>query len=260
MQPGKIGILGGMYEEVAGLVAQMEDVTAHEGGRRVYYQGTLWGRQVVVAFSRWGKTAAATTCTHMVLAFGITELYFVGLCGAIDPALRIGDMVLGTAFYMHDMDARPVLARFELPQLGLQALPADADRVAAAHQALAYMLETFGSIPGLTPLQVELFNLHKPALHQGAIASADRFLAQGADKAALRQALPTVLCVEMEGAAVAQVCYEYRIPYTIVRIVSDTADDGSESDFMGFSTQVAAPYAKAVLQHLLQYGPALAQA
>ncbi len=254
MNLGTIGILGGMYEEVAGLVAQMENVSVQNGGQRAYYLGTLWGRQVVVAFSRWGKTAAATTCTHMVLAFGITELYFVGLCGAVDPGLQIGDMVLGTSFYMHDMDARPVLARFELPQLGLQALPADATRIATAKQALAQMLEMYGSIPGLTPLQVELFNLHKPVLHQGAIASGDRFLAQGADKAALRQALPDVLCVEMEGAAVAQVCYEYKLPYTIVRIVSDTADDGSESDFLGFSTQIAAPYAKAVLQHLLQYG------
>lgn len=249
-----IGILGGMYEEVAGLVSLMDNVRAEEGGRRVYYSGQLWGHHVVVAFSRWGKTAAATTCTHMALRYGITELYFVGLCGALAPQLRIGDMVVGTHFYQHDMDARPVMPRFELPQMGIAALPADADRIAHARLALGQMLESYGSIPGLTPLQVELFNLHSPRIYAGAIASGDRFLAAGADKAALHKALPDVLCVEMEGAAVAQVCYEYKLPYTIVRIVSDTADDGSESDFLGFSTQIAAPYAKAVLQHLLQYG------
>ncbi|HNK53963.1 MAG TPA: 5'-methylthioadenosine/S-adenosylhomocysteine nucleosidase, partial [Ottowia sp.] len=92
------------------------------------------------------------------------------------------------------------------------------------------------------------FALHAPTLHAGLILSGDRFVATSAESAALRQALPEALAVEMEGAAVAQVCHDYGLPFAALRTVSDRADDSAHVDFMRFIDQVASRYSAAVLE------------
>ena len=92
------------------------------------------------------------------------------------------------------------------------------------------------------------FALHAPTLHAGLILSGDRFVATSAESAALRQALPEALAVEMEGAAVAQVCHDWALPFAALRTVSDRADDSAHVDFMRFIDQVASRYSAAVLE------------
>jgi len=55
--------------------------------------------------------------------------------------------------------------------------------------------------------------------------------------------------VEMEGAAVAQVCYEYQIPFNIVRTISDKANDNSHIDFPKFATDIASRYARGIIKN-----------
>ncbi len=95
-------------------------------GMRTYTIGELAGVTTVVVFSRWGKVAAAITVSTLILEFKVTELLFTGVAGAIDHRLQIGDIVLGKRLIQHDMDARPLMAQFEIPLLGktfLKALP-----------------------------------------------------------------------------------------------------------------------------------------
>ena len=92
------------------------------------------------------------------------------------------------------------------------------------------------------------FNLHTPRVHQGLIVSGDRFVATSAESRVLRDALPDALAVEMEGAAVAQVCHDYGVPFAALRTISDRADDAAHVDFQRFIDQVASRYSAAVLE------------
>jgi adenosylhomocysteine nucleosidase len=219
---------------------------------RTYYKGTLCGQEVVVVFSRWGKVAAAATVTSLILEYGITELLFTGLSGAIAPHLKIGDVVIGDRFYQHDMDATPLYLRFEIPGLNVTHIVAPVDRVLEAKEALQKLLATNNAIPGIADEHIALFGLEAPNIYVGAIASGDKFFTDDGQKTALHTSLPNVLCVEMEGAAVAQVCYEYGIPFTIYRTVSDAADEKSEVDFVLFTQKVASQYSVHIIQSLLQ--------
>jgi adenosylhomocysteine nucleosidase len=89
-------------------------------------------------------------------------------------------------------------------------------------------------------------------LHRGLVVSGDRFIASAADSQALRLALPDALAVEMEGAAFAQVCGDYGVPFAAVRTVSDRADDEAHGDFLSFIDQVASRHSAAIVQSLLQ--------
>src|SRR6187431_3596464 len=114
----RIGILGAMPEEINGIVALLDDKTEVVKGMRTYYLGTINEVEVVVVFSRWGKVASATTVTHLIVEFGITQLFFTGVAGAINPELNIGDIVIASSLIQHDLDARPIMDRFEIPLLG----------------------------------------------------------------------------------------------------------------------------------------------
>jgi len=104
----------------------------------------------------------------------------------------------------------------------------------------------------LSPKQKIQFSLTNPKVVVGQIASGDRFFASNTEKENLSAILPEVLCVEMEGAAVAQVCFEYQIPYVIIRTISDGANDDSVVDFKEFVAQVASKFGVEIIKHLLK--------
>ena len=113
-----LGIMGAMPEEMDKIIASIENKKIVERGSRIYYCGELYGQNVVAVFSRWGKVAAATTATNMILEFKVDSIIFTGVAGAISPVLNVGDIVIGKRLYQHDMDARPLMRRFEIPLTG----------------------------------------------------------------------------------------------------------------------------------------------
>lgn len=242
-----IGIMGAMPEEIAGITALLENKVEKALGRRIYTAGTLNGIDTVVVFSRWGKVAAAATVSTLILEYKVTEVIFTGVAGAIAPYLSIGDVVIGKRLVQHDMDARPIMPRFEIPLIHTTYFESNAERIAQTETALSQLSlpETIGR-NGLDD-----FGITSPKVFTGDIASGDKFFASNAHKKELLQALPDTLCVEMEGAAVAQVCYEYHIPFTIIRTISDSAGDESHIDFHKFIQEVASKYSAAIVQQLL---------
>ena len=81
-----LGIMGAMPEEMDKIIAAIEEKEIVERGSRLYYRGKLYGQEVVAVFSRWGKVAAATTATNMILEFNVDRIVFTGVAGAISPA------------------------------------------------------------------------------------------------------------------------------------------------------------------------------
>jgi adenosylhomocysteine nucleosidase len=97
---------------------------------------------------------------------------------------------------------------------------------------------------------VKEFNL-APALHFGDIASGDQFINSIEKRDEILSLLPDVLCVEMEGAAVAQVCLEFGTPFTVIRTISDTADHNARVDFGKFIVEVANAYSRAIVKEII---------
>jgi adenosylhomocysteine nucleosidase len=241
-----IGIMGAMPEEISEIVQLLTDREERTFGQRTYYTGRLQGIKTVVVFSRWGKVAAATTVINLILEFGISELLFIGVAGAIHPELSIGDIVVANRLVQHDMDARPLMPRHEIPLLGVTWFDTDAQLRATAQQAVESLLNR-GFRQMISAEAGQQFGIQQPKLWSGAIASGDQFFAQQSQRDDLHQRLPEVLCVEMEGAAVAQVCYEYGLPFVVVRTISDGANEQSHIDFPAFIREVASRYSVAVI-------------
>lgn len=150
------------------------------------------------------------------------------------------------------MDARPIFQRFEVPLLGVTEFPTNERRremLVKAAQTFIDGDESTGCGPNAnaTEDQRKKFNIVSPKVVAGLAASGDKFFANLADLDELR-ALPDCACVEMEGAAVAQVCHEHDIPFSIVRVVSDSADDAADLDFQSFVKEIATVYAHGILE------------
>lgn len=251
MTSKRIGILGAMPEEIKGVVALLKNKEEIVKGMRTYYIGTINEIDVVVVFSRWGKVASATTVTHLIVEFGITQLIFTGVAGGISSEVSIGDIVIGSSLVQHDLDARPIMERFEIPLLGETILYPPKNILDWAVESINNLVRQ-DLIRLISVKQQKIFSLSSPKVVVGQIASGDQFFSNNEEKKNLLSMLPEVLCVEMEGAAVAQVCFEYKIPYVIVRTISDEANENSVVDFNEFVTQVASKFGVAIVQKLIQ--------
>jgi len=241
-------ILSALPEEQAGLVHALQHPQRITHAGRAFWRGELHGRSVVLALSGIGKVAAATTATALVEHFGVARTVFTGVAGGLGDGVQVGDVVVAHTYLQHDMDASPLFPRWELPGYARALLTCDAPLSALLLIAAGACLES-----GIGPSGSQ----STPAkVHHGLIASGDRFVSSAHESTHLRDALRAaghdVLAVEMEGAAVAQVCHDYGIPFAAVRTISDRADDTAHVDFPLFIQTVASRYAENIVGKLVQ--------
>ena len=245
--------MGAMMEEVEGLIPCLSERQEFMIGMRTYYTGKLHGIPTVLVFSRWGKVAAAATVSTLIHRFKITELIFAGVAGALYPDLTIGDVVIAKRLIQHDMDARPIVNRFEIPLLSKTFFESTPKNTEVAVKAAETVLEDRKLHELIGTEDLNQFGITAPKVYVGDIASGDKFFANSSDKHQLLEALPSLLCVEMEGAAVAQVCYECEIPYSIIRTISDTADEAAELNFPLFIKRISSIYSVEIIKNIYQH-------
>jgi adenosylhomocysteine nucleosidase len=246
-----LAIISAMPDESAAVVESLEEVSTQTLGHRQYHAGNFQGTPIVVVFSGWGKVAAAATTTQLIASYDVTDIVFTGVAGAVQPGLSIGDVVVGTELIQHDMDASPIFARYEVPLLGKALLATDAGLRARLRTAAEEFLRE--DLPIAVPQSSrDWFRIASPRVVEGVIASGDQFIDSAEEIDALRRRLPNVACVEMEGAAVAQVCEEYSMPFGIVRTISDAADENAPHDFPRFAREIAGQYSLGILERFLQ--------
>jgi len=222
-----------MHQELSAVLALMPDEKKQPVAGRDFWQGHLHGHAVIAVLSRIGKVAAATTATALIERFGVTRIVFTGVAGGLALGVQVGDIVVADSFLQHDLDASPIFPRYEVPLYGTSRFPTDvalSDTLARAAQA---------ALPGVP-------------LHRGLVLSGDRFVSTTSEARALQAALPDALAVEMEGAAIAQVCHDYGLPFAAVRTVSDRADDAAHGDFTRFVEEVASRHSAAIVASLLR--------
>lgn len=245
-----LAIMSALLDEQRGLLEQLSNPRRVQRAGRTFWCGQWCGHEVVLVLTKIGKVAAATTTTALIEAFGVERVVFTGVAGGVGAGVKVGDVVVAEAFIQHDMDSSPLFARYEIPLYGRATLACDPALTTllldATKAGLAGVGEHFHHNDLLEPAQV----------HCGLIASGDRFVAS-ADAATqvldgLQSAGFAALAVEMEGAAVAQVCHDYGIPFAAVRTISDRADASAHVDFAAFVGQVASPYALAIVNQFVK--------
>ncbi|WP_291100793.1 MULTISPECIES: 5'-methylthioadenosine/adenosylhomocysteine nucleosidase [unclassified Empedobacter] len=247
-----IGIMGAIPQEINGVVNLLTNKQEHKIGRRSYFTGELNNQKVVVVYSRVGKVAASATVTTLILEFKVSELIFTGVAGGIHTDVKIGDIVLGQNLIQHDMNAQPLFPAYEIPMLGKAYFEADSSQLEVATTAILEILEEQHLHNVISEKDLDKFNIHQPQLHVGLIGSGDLFFSTNSQKEKLQQNLPEILCVEMEGAAVAQVCYEFDIPFIIIRTISDDADDHSTLDFNSFIEKISNVYSIEIIKNIIK--------
>ncbi|TLS76345.1 5'-methylthioadenosine/adenosylhomocysteine nucleosidase [Mariprofundus erugo] len=238
-----IGIMGAMTEEISQLLQHISETGRETRGMREYVSGTLRGKKVTIVFSRWGKVAAASTATTLIERYGVNYLIFTGVAGAMDQDLHVGDIVIADTLIQHDMDASalPGIERHEIPLLGISSFKVDSRHTDSARLAAeSYLSENLTTDIDVHTLHA--FHIHTPRVVTGTIASGDQFIADNQSAHALREQIPALKCVEMEGAAVAQVAHEHGIPYLVIRTISDKANESAAIDFPRFIDKVASRF------------------
>ena len=210
----KLGIIGAMQVEVELLLAAMEDKKTVEKAGSVFYEGKLEGLDVVVVQCGVGKVNAAICAQILCDLFEVTHIVNTGIAGSLCADLDIGDLVVSTDAMYHDVDAVHFGYPYgKVPGMDVTAFPADESMIQYA----------FAAAEAVNPGHTKL----------GRVASGDQFVAVKELKEKII-ANTQGLCTEMEGAAIAQTAYRNRVPFVILRAISDKADDSAEMDYPTF--------------------------
>ena len=236
-----IAIITAIPQEFALLAEWMGEEAG--GGQPVV--GQLDGLAIAMSTCGIGKVNAASTATQLIERFSPDILVFSGVAGGIDPALGIGDVVIGTTAIQHDAGV-----------LG----PDGLEPYQAGHIPFFNPTDRFGFQPSPALLErcrrrLEGFSLDPFAdgrttrIVFGTILTGDQYLASDADRERLRSRFGGQ-AVDMESAAVAQVADQCGLDHLVIRSLSDLAGAESDLDFTRFLSHVAANSA-ATLRHLL---------
>ena len=244
-----LAVVSAMHAELHALLADLQGAREVRLGGRSFHLGRLQGHEVVLVLSGIGKVAAATTAALLLQAFGARLIVFTGVAGGLADGVRVGDVVVASQLLQHDMDASPLFPRFEVPLSGRSRFDADAALGAALRAAAQRCIAAQHA-----PLDASLV-AGRPTVHDGLVVSGDRFVSSAAESDALRSLLPAALAVEMEGAALAQVCHDFGAPFAVLRTVSDRADDTAHVDFNRFIERVASVYTRAIVGDWLSSMP-----
>ena len=169
----KIGILGAMPEEVSSIKEIMNITKESVIAGRIYYEGQINNIKVVLTFSRWGKVASATTTTTLINSFNVNFVLFTGVAGAVCEDVNIGDIIISSALYQHDMDARPLFDQFQIPLTSKLMFEPKPEHIETAKQAAKRFIDNINQ-----SIQKDIlakFSIINPMVFTGIIASGDQF-------------------------------------------------------------------------------------
>lgn len=228
----RIAIIGAMDVEVEELKAAMMAegaVAEHTYPALAVHEGAIAGMPVVVTQCNVGMVNAAAATQLLIDEHNVAGVLNTGVAGSLDPVIDIGDIVVATDAVNHIMDVCNL--GYEPGQTpGLDALAFKADKeLCNAAKAAASELD----IP----------------IHEGRVASGDRFVRDDAEKARISAAF-NASCCEMEGASIAQVCHLNKVPFAILRAISDKADGADHIDYPAFEAKAARDCAELVIKTL----------
>ena len=225
----KIGIIGAMEVEVEALKSEMNVKNIVTKASMEFCEGTIGNTDVVIVRSGVAKVNAGICVQILVDLFNVTHIINTGVAGSLDARINIGDIVLSTDACYHDVNATVFgYKKGEIPQLGVQSFVADRTLIDKAKAAISVASPDLG-------------------VFEGRVCSGDQFVSDKAVKDAIISDFGG-MCVEMEGAGIAQACFLNKIPFVIIRAISDKADGSEIMDYPEFEKKAAHDCAALVLE------------
>lgn len=228
----KIAIMGAMHEEIIPLLKYFADYKKVEYADNIFYETKINYINVVIAYSKIGKVFSSLTASTMIEKFGCTHLLFTGVAGGINPILDIGDLVVATKLCQHDVD----ITAFGHPN-GF--IPESSVYIETDKQLRKLLLSTCEEL-GIKVIE-------------GIIATGDQFVADVTRKSFIANTFKAD-ALEMEGASVAVVCRALKIPFVILRSISDTANGEANVDFNSFLEIAAKNSAEIIINTIRKLG------
>lgn len=239
-----IAIIGAFETEVELLRNKIENKKESIIAGVHFYTGTLNGKPIILSRAGIGKVNAAITTTVLLEHFKPKAILFSGIAGAMNPDLSPGDIVVAKQIAYHDYGR---LSPNGLEKWGTLN-PYNFSRNPIYFPCDSILLATATTASQQTRL--EKIEQHQPKIFFGNIVTGDIFLADSKKNKALREEF-NADATEMEGAAVAQVCYQQKVPFLIIRSLSDSANDSATLDFVKYGKLAAENSATLVLAILL---------
>lgn len=222
-----LGIIGAMDEEVDKLKAEMTEVQVKSKACMDFYKGKLGGNEVVVVRSGIGKVNAGICAQILADDYEVSGIINTGIAGSLRAEINIGDIVISTDAIQHDMDAVAFgYPLGQIPRMDTLSFPADkllSERAVSCCKKVLPELQVF----------------------TGRVASGDEFVARKERKDFIFSEFDAYCC-EMEGAAIAQAAYLNKIPFVIIRAISDKADDSAHMDYPTFEAMAIANSVKLI--------------
>lgn len=228
----KAGIIGAMEPEVAILKGQLTNPEVTEVAGFTFYQGQLNGDDVVIVQSGIGKVAAALATALLIDKFAPDYVVNTGSAGGFDQSLKVGDIVVSSEVRYHDVNL--TVFGYEIGQL--PANPAAFIPHPTLVEAAKKGIEKLDNINTLV----------------GLITTGDTFMTADEDIAKARANFPTMAAVEMEGAAIAQTCHKFDVPFVVIRSMSDIAGKESPSSFEAYLETASVNSSQLVLNMLAE--------
>jgi adenosylhomocysteine/aminodeoxyfutalosine nucleosidase len=235
MNAQRIAIMGAMPEEIEPLIAKLDNVSSMIYAANTYYVGTYKGQDVVVAYSKIGKVFATLTATILIEKFKCDMLLFSGVAGAIADDLKIGDLIIADGLCQHDLDITAFGHPHGYVPEGEVCIPTDIN--------LRNIAKTVAEMKGIS-------------LREGVIATGDQFVADPERKEWIGETF-NAHALEMEGASVAVVCHALKIPFFILRAISDSADMDASFNFDAFlesSAKTSADFILSMVEEISNKG------
>lgn len=214
----ELGIIAAMEIEATPLIENMTDTVAETVSGITFTKGNLKGHTAVVAVCGIGKVFAALCAQTMIITYAPKRVINTGVAGSLTAKLKIGDLAIAEKVAQHDMDTTAIGDAIGLISgINEVYLPADEDTVQMLCAAAADIgINTLG----------------------GVIASGDQFVSDSVKKAWIADTFGAIAC-EMEGAAIGQVCYVNKVPFAVVRAISDDATGEAQMDYPQFAAMAA---------------------
>ena len=210
----KAGIIGAMEPEVAILKAKLNDASTTEIAGFKFHHGFINNNEVVIVQSGIGKVAAALATALLIDKFKPDYVVNTGSAGGFEQSLKVGDIVISSEVRYHDVDL--TVFGYEIGQLpGNPPAYLPHPTLVAAASAASKALTGLQTISGL-------------------ITTGDTFMTAEADINKARTNFPSMAAVEMEGAAIAHTCHQFKVPFVIIRSLSDIAGKESPSSFEAY--------------------------
>lgn len=225
-----IGIIGAMEEEVINIKSQIDIISAKNIVGLDFYMGKMAGNNVVLVRCGIGKVNAAVCTQVLIDLYAVDYIINVGVAGAISKELEIGDIVISSDVVHHDFDTTVFGDKMGvIPRMDESFFKADEEIIKIALKAVE--------------------NENNVKAHVGRIASGDQFISSSEAKNRIWNTFKA-LCAEMEGAAIAQASYLNKIPFVIIRSISDKAEEGTSVNYEQFFKK-SAETASRIVKHMI---------